>query len=331
MNTKKTVHLPANRRSFEIEIEIEKWLRDWRAQWSIGSFGAIAEFIREPTENCEVHYMQDAWVIKAKSGSLLIKRKPLPSLIPFEIAAKDTWNHRVALCLPDHQARMSERAKLTELGRDNAAIQKQDRNGILFDLGLQVFNTDICIRTSDHNMISILRHNAGKNFFALSGDVLRAIQLKSPNRIFISRIGRIEIYTKIPSPSEKSPLDSHTHILPKLLRHGLTYPKNEPIPSGLLPCAYIYPSHPMKDWCGNSKQFDLADHIKFQALMKKFCDPNLIKIKEKVVDALRAGISIEILQMETRIERNFARVAQLQWKCLQSRRTEKTITSMLPT
>ena len=36
---------------------------------------------------------------------------------------------------------------------------------------------------------------------------------------------------------------SHNDVVPKLLRQGRTHAANEPIPSGLVPCAHIYPAH----------------------------------------------------------------------------------------
>jgi hypothetical protein len=44
----------------------------------------------------------------------------------------------------------------------------------------------------------------------------------NPHRVFISRLGRIEVYQPIPPPSGKSPEGPHTHVLPRLLKSGRT-------------------------------------------------------------------------------------------------------------
>ena len=69
----------------------------------------------------------------------------------------------------------------------------------------------------------------------------------NPHRVFISRIGRIEVYQPIPPPSGKSPDGPHTHVLPKLLKSGRTHAATEPIPEGWIPCAHLYPQHPARD------------------------------------------------------------------------------------
>ncbi len=38
----------------------------------------------------------------------------------------------------------------------------------------------------------------------------------NPHRVFLSRLGRIEVYQPIPPPSGKSPQGPHTHVLPQL-------------------------------------------------------------------------------------------------------------------
>ena len=57
----------------------------------------------------------------------------------------------------------------------------------------------------------------------------------NPHRVFISRLGRIEVYQPIPPPSGKSPEGPHTHVLPRLLKSGRTHPATEPVPEGWFP------------------------------------------------------------------------------------------------
>ena len=49
----------------------------------------------------------------------------------------------------------------------------------------------------------------------------------NPHRVFISRLGRIEVYQPIPPPSGKSPEGPHTHVLPRLLQSRRTHPATD--------------------------------------------------------------------------------------------------------
>ena len=57
----------------------------------------------------------------------------------------------------------------------------------------------------------------------------------NPHRVFISRLGRIEVYQPIPPPSGKSPEGPHTHVLPKLLKSGRTHPATDRFPRAGFP------------------------------------------------------------------------------------------------
>jgi hypothetical protein len=48
------------------------------------------------------------------------------------------------------------------------------------------------------------------------------------HRVFLSRVGRAEVYQAIPLPDAKRPDGPHTHVLPKLLRAGRTHSANDP-------------------------------------------------------------------------------------------------------
>ena len=84
---------------------------------------------------------------------------------------------------------------------------------------------------------------------------MRIILAASPHRVFVSRIGRAEVYQPIPSANGKSPDGPHTHVLPKLLQHRRTHAATEPVPDGFVPCAHLYPRHPLKDAFGREKTF----------------------------------------------------------------------------
>jgi len=115
--------------------------------------------------------------------------------------------------------------------------------------------------------------------------ILRA----SPQRVFISRVGRVEVYQPIPHASGTSPDGPHTHVLPKLLQHRRTHPATEPIPEGWVPCAHLYPAHPIKDGFGHARAFDEALHQSFQALLSEYGDDEALRLKQRVAALVREG------------------------------------------
>ena len=79
------------------------------------------------------------------------------------------WTHGVALCLLAREAAMSKRCGITELGPDHDALRPQDRDAILFDLGVCAANDsqryiDFCVRTNDPALLDALRAGSGRSF-----------------------------------------------------------------------------------------------------------------------------------------------------------------------
>ena len=72
-----------------------------------------------------------------------------PWTSPSETTTPESWNHRVALCLPEDGCAKNRRAVLTELGADTQALREQDRGASLFDLGLGALQVDVCVRAID--------------------------------------------------------------------------------------------------------------------------------------------------------------------------------------
>jgi hypothetical protein len=264
-------------------------LADVEAGWSVGAFGAIAEFTREAGEPAELDRTGDGISVVTDKGGLRIVPCPDLRLIASESPTTESWSHRVALCLPVQSCAMSGRTTLTELGPDDAALRSEDRNGVLFDLGLGTLQIDACIRVADPDIVAALRSRAGKPLSAPQNDAMRIILKANPHRVFISRVGRAEVFQPIPPPDGKSPDGPHTHILPKLLAHGRTHAATEPVPEGWIPCAHLYPAHPLRDQLGRERAFRRDHHTAFQAFLERYGFPELVALKRQVADAVSAG------------------------------------------
>ena len=274
---------------FDTTAFLAAQLADCATQWSLGTFGALAEFTRDNGERAAV--ADDPGMLSVVTDRGGIRLEPSPEMRAFasESLTRETWSHRVALCLPADRCGMSRRSVLTELGPDAQALRPPDRDGVLFDLGLDALQVDACIRVADPDIAARLRPHVGRSVFEPGNPAMGIVVPAGPHRVFISRLGRIEVYQPIPPPDGKSPDGPHTHVLPKLLRHGRTHAATEPVPDGFVPCVHLYPAHPIKDELGRTLPFDAQRHDCFQDMLRRFGDPDAIALKRQVMAAVAEG------------------------------------------
>ena len=192
-------------------------MADHEANWSLGTFGAIAEFMRDADEPVALS-RNDA----ACRGGDRARRHS-------DRGARGRATVRVRV----HDARelepscfavpaagdcaMNGRTVLTALGPDEQALRDQDRQATLFDLGLGALQVDVCIRVADPEVTAQLLPHTGRPLFEPGNPAMGVILASSPHRVFASRLGRIEVFQPIPPPDGRSPEGPHTHVLPKLL------------------------------------------------------------------------------------------------------------------
>jgi hypothetical protein len=232
-----------------------------------------------------------------------------------ETTTRESWNHRVSLCLPEARSGMNARPVLTALGRDDAAIRAQDRDGLLFDLGLGAPHADLCVRISDPHVADELAAYVGRPLLEPGNPAIGVILRINPHRVFVSRIGRIEVFQAIPPAHGKSPEGPHTHLMPKLLHHRRTHPATEPVPDGWVPCGHLYPAHPLKDTMGQVRAFDPRRHAEFQSILRTFGEPEIVELKGRVTSALDEGESPDAIALPpNRYARSCIRVTLRQRK-----------------
>lgn len=266
-------------------------MTDAETGWSMGSFGAIAEF--NHVEGDEMPLMQGEGVIFTSRGG--IRLDALDDVVPVAWEAlsprADRWQQGVSLCLPADIAAMSRRTTLTEIGPDKGAIRPQDRDGILFDMGLDQPQVDFCIRTQDPDLLAILHEHKGRSLFEAGNPAMGAILKAHPHRVALSRIGRVEVYQMIGGPDTggKSPTGPHTHVLPKLLAAKRSHSANTPIPDGLVPVAGFHPPSAIMTRLADDRQFCKASYERFQAFLALWGDAERNRIKQQVWAALSTG------------------------------------------
>jgi hypothetical protein len=261
-------------------------LADAEAAWSIGTFGAIGEFMRAPDEPVRLRPGEAA----TGRGAIRVEEHPQARVVAWERpTSPGAWTHGIAVCLPRDDAAMNRRHTITALGPDREALRDEDRETALFDLGLAAHQVDVCVRTTDADALKLLRSLVGCP--ALEGTALREIAASHPHRVLRSRLGRVEVYQPIPPADGATPEGPHTHVLPDLLRQGRTHAATLPIPAGWVPCLEIHPPHPRQDALGRPIDFDVSRHKAFQALLGRYGDARVLAAKRAVAAQVHAGSS----------------------------------------
>lgn len=219
---------------------------DPRTGFSLGIFGAAAEFMRDAQEPAIVRDGEEVCEVVTDRGGLRIVRDLETVLVAYEMPSRHA-ERRVAAqvaCLPAPQAARARRRVLTEIGPDRDALRPDERGAILFDLGIGLDSVEACVRTAHPDLVAALRRAEGRSLFAAE-ELAGAMLTFSPHRVFVSALGRIEVFQPIPPPGGRSPDGPHTHVLPKLLAHGRTHAATVPVPDGLVPCLSVHPpAHP---------------------------------------------------------------------------------------
>lgn len=296
-----------------MQTDVVDFLRDHMAdassQWSVGTFGAIAEFMRDGDEPVTLNCVETRVSAITARGAIRLERCPDLRPVGLEFSAGAGWSQRVALCLPVGQCAMNRRTAFTELGPDNEALREQDRSAILFDLGLEALQIDAAVRVADPVLVARLREHTGRSLFEPENPAMGLILAANPHRVFIARLGRVEVFQPIPPPDGESPQGPHTHVLAKLLTLKRSHAATELIPKGWVPAAYLYPANPLTDANGRDRLFDRARHEAFQAIMRSFGDPGWMGLKDRVAAAIAAGQGPFELPARNRFARLCVRVA----------------------
>lgn len=273
---------------------LARHLEDWNSGWSMGSFGAVAEFHQDEGEDLTVD--DPSSLARATTrGGIRIDTTRLADVLPVAYetlsARPHRWSQAVSLCLEETSAGGSRRTVLTELGPDNDAIRPEDREAVLFDMGLGLPQCDFCIRTSDPDLLAILRNHVGRSLFDHDNPSMPAILKIHPHRVALTALGRTEVYQMIGGPDTGgvSPPGPHTHVLPKLLKSGRSHSANTPIPAGYLPVAHLHPGNPVIGAMGEDRPFEEHLHRSFQHLLRRFGNAEALAEKDRIVTALDDG------------------------------------------
>ncbi len=272
---------------------LERLLHDSRVGWSVGRTGAIAEFYWTEDEIIERGPLS---IGSSRGGFSLRQDGTDPRLIAGESIghSPDSWSQWIAVCLPAEQCALNGHRSITDLGPDRNAIRPQDRDALLFDLGIGGRHFQLCVRTESPDILAELRTATGRALLE-EDRLIHALVTMSPARVFESRLARIEVHQPIAEPDGHSPEGPHTHLLPNLL-HG-DGAEGSGAPAGWVAQAVAYPSHPLRDALGNRKTFNADEYHAFQEWLHEFGDPGHLLVKRTVTDAVRSRAAPQELDL----------------------------------
>ncbi|MEM1092785.1 MAG: hypothetical protein AAGI67_20520 [Pseudomonadota bacterium] len=281
--------------------------------FSVGSFGATGEFSRDTGEKSWEPEDGRLGRITARGGLAFGWRNDLRPVAWESLSkARDHWQHGVVFCLPRAAARLPQAAGITELGPDHEALRTEDREDILFDLGLNQGFVNVGIRTADHRLLKELRAAAGSQLLAPGNPVLPSIIKAGPHRVFTTVIGRLEVFQ--PIGIERSPDGPHTHVLPKLLAKGRAHSANIPVPREWLPVLSLHPAHPCRSPLGKSKPFELTVFDDFQQWLALAGPTGFLEQKRATWSALAEAVDpADFDPGSSRMARTATRVALRQY------------------
>ena len=111
----------------------------------MGSYGAVAEFFQAAGESIATGNTNKLTRSTPRGGIRIEPREDI-GICAYEKTSShgSGTSQHIALCLPERSSSMSANKSLTELGADHAAIDDDNRDAILFDLGVSSLGSGCC-------------------------------------------------------------------------------------------------------------------------------------------------------------------------------------------
>lgn len=285
--------------------------------WSLGRFGAVAEFNRTVDESYQVNLSPTGGEVITDKGGLRVDFKRPVIAAPYQMLRRDRlrWMHGVNFCSLDDPSVINKNRGITEIGHDQDALREHDKSAVLFDLGLDTPHVNCCVRSHDPDLIQHMRNKTGHSLFGNGDAVMNDLMSYSPHRVFISPFGRIEIFQAIlGGQNGKKSLGPDSHIIEALLKKDRRQSANVSVPSGHTVLLSMYPKNPVADFSGAPEAFDRVPFQEFQNLINDFASSDDRNLIDKVMNDVKNGHPPWTTDL-TRSQRTLLRVVlrQLYW------------------
>src|SRR5271170_6369441 len=219
-----------------LSAELIRLAREPKTRWSIGVYGAVAEFAAGNHATPMIEVGEGSLVLREAGGTMRLH--PPPGTRIFQLVGASRKIERLVLALHRSRLRGIPAIGVTELGADEDAIEPACQNERLFDLGVSRSVVRFCVRTGEPALVAALRRANGLDPLDLAIGLVPALLASSPDRVLISPIGRIEVSGPILRSSHEGP---HTHLLPDLLAYGSELEPGFALPEGYAAGASIFP------------------------------------------------------------------------------------------
>jgi hypothetical protein len=259
--------------------------------WSIGSLGAIGEFVRDADEPAAIRREAALIEIATPRGAMRIAPAAALTALAWDSLSSDgeSWGHALAFCCPRPETPMRV---IRALGPDGEAIRAEDRADRMFDLGIGSGAVAMALRTADAGLIAVLEEIEGQPLLSAPG-VMREVLRAQPHRVLLSPAGRIEVFQPIPPPDGRSPTGPHSHLLAKLVSKDRPHAANVPIPDGLQSALSLHPRSPWRTMLGERHGFRPELDAAFADMLDRFGLPEDKAVERAVRHAVRDGVAPE--------------------------------------
>ncbi|GJD46575.1 hypothetical protein AFCDBAGC_4457 [Methylobacterium cerastii] len=252
-------------------------LADPASAWSLGAFGAAAEFRRGQDEPFATLEAGRVGLRTARGGVVLTLIETLRP-VAYEMPVGDGWSHAVALCLPATSLVPPARMGFTDFGPDAEALDPTRREAVSFDLGLGLSPASVRIRTDRPAALDRLRAHRGSASIDFDAVIRPELVAGGADLVVAGPLGRIEMLGGAGDAS-----GPRAFVVPKILLRRLTHLATAPIPVGLVPVGHLYPPHPCRDAAGRAMPFERARHDAFQALLARWGDRDGFALKAAIL------------------------------------------------
>ncbi len=225
----------------EVAGFIEESLRQRAGVWVLGVYGAVGEFLIGPDEDVEIVSSAETVTARTPRGALRLAKHPKTVAFAIGQKAGEAAPRAIGFALPAGRVNLPGDSGLRRLGPDLDAVSAEHQGQPLYDLGLGRKAARFCVRSADPQLIEALAIAEGMSWPDLLARTANEILRVSPARVIETGLGRVEIFTPIPSPGGISPDGPHTHLLSDLISLGRDTPPDWDLQPVFAPAAMFYP------------------------------------------------------------------------------------------